>query len=104
MIRRGMVIIMIEEMSFKQAKPVWAEGREKEMNLTLGFRVSVHKPVQGPVVLKLAASSIYRFFINGKFAGCGPARGPHGFYRVDEWDLSERLDEGRNMIAIEVAG
>lgn len=97
--------MIVHEISyFKRARPVWVEGREKEMNLTLGFRVSVDKPVHGPAVLKLAASSIYRFFINGKFAGCGPARGPHGFYRVDEWDLSERLDEGRNMIAIEVAG
>ncbi len=89
---------------FRQAKPVWADGREYEMNLTLGFRTVIGKPAQGQMKLTLAASSIYRFFINGRFAGCGPARGPHGFYRVDEWDLSDSLDEGRNIIAIEVAG
>ena len=34
----------------------------------------------------------------------GPARGPHGFFRVDEWDLTDRLQPGENVVAFEVAG
>jgi len=52
----------------------------------------------------VAAASIYRAWLNGEFLGCGPARGPHGYYRVDEWDLSGKLKPGKNLVAIEVAG
>lgn len=89
---------------FKQAKPVWAEGREYEKNLTMGFRAIFNKPEHCTVSFRVAASSIYRFFVNGIFFGCGPARGPHGFYRVDEWELTDKLKEGTNIVAIEVAG
>jgi alpha-L-rhamnosidase len=89
---------------FIQAKPVWAEGREREKNLTLGFKTVFDKMLQGSVRLKVAASSIYRIFVNGKFGGCGPARGPHDYYRMDEWDLSGLLEDFRNILAIEVVG
>ena len=42
--------------------------------------------------------------INGQFVGHGPARGPHGYYRVDEWDLTGKLSRARNVVALEVAG
>lgn len=88
---------------FHGAKPVWAAGRETEMNLTIGFRAVVPRP-DGPVVLRVAASTIYRASVNGAFLGHGPARGPHGFYRIDEWDVTSRLTAGQNVIALEVAG
>ena len=31
-------------------------------------------------------------------------RGPHGYYRMDELDLSPHLRAGQNVLAIEVAG
>ena len=40
----------------------------------------------------------------GQFVGLGPARGPHGYYRVDVWNLRQQLRPGANVIAIEVAG
>jgi alpha-L-rhamnosidase len=93
-----------EDAHFQSAKPIWPKGREKEMNLTVGFRAVVEKPGDGKAILRLAASTIYRAWINGEFLGCGPARGPHDYYRVDRWDLTEKLQPGKNLIAIEVAG
>ena len=74
------------------------------MNLTVGFRAVFKAPRGKPVLLRVAASTLYRFFVNAKFRGYGPARGPHGYYRVDEWDITRDLSTGTNVIAIEVAG
>jgi len=89
---------------FKKAIPLWPEGLEKEMNLMVGFRTILNHLRGKKTVFRIAASSLYRFFINGEFAGCGPARGPHRYYRVDEWDLSGRLISGCNILFIEIVG
>ena len=89
---------------FHSAHPVWPTGREKEMNLLVGFRAVIEAPRDQPVRLRVAGATLYRAFVNGQFAGWGPARGPHEFFRVDEWDVSSKLKPGRNVIAIEVAG
>jgi len=93
-----------EAVAFRSAKPVWPAGREAEMNLLVGFRAVVDAPAQAKAVLRLAASTLYRARVNGQFLGHGPARGPHGYYRVDEWDLTGKLAAGQNVVAIEVAG
>ncbi len=87
---------------FKTAKPVWAKGREKEMNLRLGFIATV--PPMEKATLALACQSIYRLFVNGEFVATGPARACHGYYRVDEIVLDGLLTKEQNVIAIEVAG
>ncbi len=89
---------------FQTARPVWPIGLEKEKNLLVGFRAVIDSPPGDRVVLRIAASSLYRFFVNGAFVGHGPARGPHGYYRVDEWDLSNYLVQKENLVAVEVAG
>jgi alpha-L-rhamnosidase len=92
---------------FLEALPVWLAGREREMNLSVAFRAVFRWPGERPgarPVLRIAAASVYRAFINGEFLAHGPARGPHGHHRVDEWDLSGRLRPGRNVLAVEVAG
>ncbi len=91
-------------MEFISARPVWPAGREKEMNLFVGFRAQFAAGKGERTVLRLTASSIYRAFLNGLFLGYGPARGPEGWYRVDEWDLTGRLKSGKNVVALEVAG
>ncbi|MDD2597700.1 MAG: hypothetical protein PHO37_00540 [Kiritimatiellae bacterium] len=93
-----------EAVSFVSAKPLWLEGREKEMNLFVGFRSTVDGTAADSAVLRMTGSTVCRIFINGEFLGYGPARGPHGFYRVDEWPLKGRCRPGVNVIAIEVAG
>ena len=83
--------------------PVWPEGRAEEMNVTFGFRGDFTANKGDFPVLKMAASSIYRVFVNGKFAAYGPARGPKGMFREDEIDLSPFLRDGKNAVAIEVS-
>lgn len=96
--------LSIEKMEFALARPVWPAGRELDMNLMVGFRAVFEKTERQNVCLRIAASSLYRCFVNGKFVGHGPARGPHGYYRVDEWDLTDNLTCGQNIVVIEVVG
>ncbi len=56
------------------------------------------------MLLRATGATLYRVFLNGQFLGHGPARGPHGFFRVDEWDLTAKLQPGENVVAFEVAG
>jgi len=90
--------------SFLSAKPVWLEGREKEKNLFVGFRATVDGKAAENAVVRMTGATVCRLFVNGEFLGYGPARGPHGFDRVDEWPLKGRCKPGANVIAIEVAG
>ncbi len=89
---------------FVAAKPIWPAGRSLEKNLQVGFRAVIEPENAGPVTLRITASTLYRASVNGRYIGYGPARGPHGFYRVDEWDLSKALKPGKNVVAVEVAG
>ena len=98
------IAVADENPSFLSAKPVWLEGREKEKNVFSGFRATVDGKAAESAVLRLTGSTICRIFVNGEFLGYGPARGPHGFYRVDEWSLKGHCKSGPNVIAIEVAG
>jgi alpha-L-rhamnosidase len=88
----------------RKALPVWADGREKEMNLNLGFRGVFQSEKNGKTTLKITASTLYRVFVNGEFIGSGPARAAHGYFRVDEYDLSRLAKNGENVVAVEVAG
>lgn len=90
--------------SFVSAKPVWITGRQTEKNLFVGFRAVFDCPSQDRPILRIAASSLYRVYVNGQFVGHGPARGPHGWFRVDEWPLDSLVRERDNVVAVEVAG
>jgi alpha-L-rhamnosidase len=90
--------------SFSSAKPIWPKGRETEKNLFVGFHAAFKAPAQERVFLRAAGATNYRVFLNGHFLGHGPARGPHGFFRADEWDLTAKLQPGVNTVAFEVAG
>lgn len=100
----GLVLAEEAKPAFLAAQPIWPAGRETEKNLFVGFRAAFVAPQNGDATLRLTASTEYRAFINGEFLGQGPARGPHGFFRVDEWPLTARLHPGTNVVAIEVAG
>jgi len=90
--------------SFVSAKPIWPKGQDTERNLFVGFRATFRAEGQGTIWLRATGATLYRVFLNGQFLGHGPARGPHGYYRVDEWDLTGRLQPGENVVAFEVAG
>lgn len=87
---------------FSKAKPVWAENREKELNLWLDYTCSFNKGKDN--TLSLTGSSAYNVFVNGTFVFFGPARCAHGYYRVDDFDLTPFLKDGENELLIKVAG
>lgn len=87
--------------SFAAARPVWIAGMEREKNITALF---VTKIGRGEARIDLTASCIYRMFVNGRFVCYGPARGPHGYFRIDRVDLTEYCTEEENYVAVEVAG
>lgn len=87
---------------FTRAVPVWAEGRECEMNLTCHFEGSF--TAEAPFVLKVTASTLYTAWIDGVLVGCGPARCAHDFFRVDEWPIAPQADNNEHRLTIEVAG
>lgn len=93
--------MLSRKVSFGMAVPVWAYGREKEMNLSLLFQAQI--PYMASPVLRVTASCSYMLFINGEFTATGPARCAHGFFRVDEIPLKLQ-PEGPNQIQILVAG
>ena len=90
--------------AFVAAKPVWAEGRETERNLTLAFREVIEAGRIGEAYMRLTASCDYRLRINGQFVAHGPSVAAHDFYRVDCIDIEPYLQRGENVIAVEVAG
>ena len=89
----------MNQASFQSAKPIWLEGREREKNLFVGFRVVFKSLQRARTVLRIAACSLYRCWLNGHFLGHGPARGPHGYFRIDEWELDPRLLDDTNLLA-----
>ncbi len=89
---------------FIQARPIWVEGCEREMNLTCRFEGAFSVSAHDSPILRVAAATIYRAWLNGVFLGWGPARCAHGFYRVDEWSLKDHVLPGKNTLVIEVAG
>ena len=80
-----------ESAVMKSARPVWPAGLETEMNLTGGFRAVFQGKPGENVVFRVAASTLYRAWLNGQFLASGPARAALEFYRVDEWELGDRL-------------
>ena len=92
----------MEEYTFREALPVWEEGKDKEMNYNLVFRAVVDKAEN--VKIALSASSMYQMFVGSRLVAEGPARAGHGCYRVDEVDISEYMTKEKNIVCIYVDG
>ena len=85
------------------ASPVWVADAEKEMNAFYGFSAAFDAKKGDTPMLRLSAGAIARVWVNGRFAGYGPARAPEGYMRIDEWPLGDFVKDGSNTIAIEVS-
>ncbi|MBD3242961.1 MAG: Bacterial alpha-L-rhamnosidase [Chitinivibrionales bacterium] len=88
--------------TFRRATAVWPEGLIDEMNVTIGFRTQIECSAPSGIRLRLTGASLFRVWVNGEFLAHGPARAPHGFARVDTWELAPALRDGANVLAIEV--
>ena len=86
---------------FQKAKPVWVTGRRQEMNLSVVFRATVPG---GQARLCVAGHSDYEILVNGRFFSQGPGRAGHGWFRVDDLDLTAALTESQNVVCILAAG
>ncbi len=89
---------------FDAAESVWPAGLEKEMNTLVAFKGNFNLKKGEKSVLKLVAWYSYRVTLNGSFVAFGPSRGPKGFFRPDEIDLSAAAKVGHNALTVEVAG
>ena len=92
----------MEGYTFKKALPVWAEGKENEMNYTLLLRARL--PAEKSAVLAIAGHTAYQIFVNGAFAAQGPARAGHGYFRADEIELAPFLTAEENLLCVLCAG
>ena len=92
----------MEESRFRKALPVWQEGKSEEMNYNLVFRTFVPKGKNAKIYV--TASSMYQMFIGSRLVAEGPARAGHGYYRVDEIDVSGFLTQDNNIVCIYVDG
>ncbi len=90
--------------SFVEAKPIWPQGQERTKNLTVSFRQPVQMKKGQTAMLKIAASTNYRAYVNGKFLAHGPCVAAHDYYRVDCYEMTSLMKPGENIVAIEVCG
>lgn len=87
---------------FEKAVPIWIKNRRETVNYQAGFRCDFYAEEGEKYTLKITGASLYRIFINGEFAGYGPARAGDGFMRCDE--ITIKAKKGLNKLAVEVAG
>ncbi len=91
--------------TFRAATPVWEVGTAHTMNRTLAFCADIAAPATGErVTVAAAASCAFILTVNGRYVAHGPARCAHGFFRVDEYDLTPYLTAAQNRVCLRVAG
>ena len=93
----------IHAYTFKSATPVWEQGASLQMNRTVAFCADIPM-ASTPVILAAAASCSFVLLVNGQFVAHGPARAAHGYFRVDEYDLTPYLTSPQNRVCLRVAG
>lgn len=94
--------MLTHDYTFRAATPVWEVGTAKVMNRTVCF-VATLPATDQPVKLAAAASCAFLLTVNGVYVAHGPARCCHGYFRVDEYDLSKYLTKEVNTVALRVA-
>ena len=88
---------------FKNAKPIWLQGRSREKNVFAAFQLHATPPWQGKITLHVTGATFYRVYVNGAFLGFGPARAALGHAREDIFELAQP-DDGALNVVIEVCG
>ena len=70
---------------FLKAKPIWVEGKEREMNVQAVFRAEVKSTEQ--VCLHIGGTAFFRIFADDTFLAFGPARTAKGYIREEIYTL-----------------
>lgn len=87
---------------FLCAKPVFARGKERQMNCHLFFRETTGSLQD--TALYITAYSFFRLWVNDRFVFFGPSRAAGGYARVEKIDLSAYDRGEENTIVVEVTG
>ena len=83
-------------------KKQWEKREEAGAYLAL-FRRSISlERVPESCVLRISADSRYKFYVNGKKAAFGPAKGDDKVRYYDTVEISPFLQEGENVLSVEV--
>ena len=83
---------------FVNALPVFSKEHLKTVNVSLLFKIDFLK--EENISFFIAGESEFQIFLNRKLIGYGPARGAHGYHRVDKYDLHNLEDNNRLVILI----
>ena len=98
----GVVVLAVAcALRLDAAEPIWTAAEKGEVNSSVDFSTEFEWDGTAPLKLRFSGCSIFKVFVNGEFAAYGPARGPHGWFRMDEWDIARFAKKGRNLLAIE---
>jgi hypothetical protein len=84
------------------AEPESAKPDEELLNRHLLVRKTFTCREPEKTIIRITADDYYKLYINGTFVGQGPAPGYHFHYNVNEYDISELLQTGENIIAVHV--
>lgn len=78
-----------------------AVRRDTGVNRWVVFRHRFDLPsVAGKADVNVTVDGRYRLYVNGKFIGRGPCRSSPAFQRVDNYDIAQVLQPGRNAVAM----
>ena len=94
--------MVVHDYTFRAATPVWEVGTAKAPNHTVSFVADI-PATDKTVTVSAAASCAFVLMVNGTYIAHGPARCCHGFFRVDEYDISKYLTKEINRVAFRVA-
>lgn len=84
-----------------QARWIWSRGEENPWNYWLSARKSFTlKSTPKRALIHVTADTRYVLWVNGERIGRGPVRAWPAHWRYDTYDLSGRLKQGENVIAI----
>jgi alpha-L-rhamnosidase len=88
----------------KEYEPVASADHPEHLR---NHHMLVRKPFELPnkpsqATLRITADDYYKLYVNGCFVGQGPAQGYWFHYHYNEWDISEYLQSGQNVIAVHV--
>ncbi|MGN0179959.1 MAG: hypothetical protein ACI4DY_11100 [Monoglobaceae bacterium] len=82
---------------FKRAVPVWADGKENEMNCCIELQTAVSG---GNNILRIAGATFYQVFLCNELLHFGPARKAEGYAGVDELSLPEVMGSAEILIRV----
>ena len=85
---------------FAAGTPIWTTAEQGEINSSIVFSTDFEWDGEGELKLRLTGCSLFKVFVNEKFAAYGPARGGHGYFRVDQWNIKPFARKGRNRLNI----